>query len=378
MASAIHMIAGVVVCSGLAVGVLAQESERPAPSGPLPTYSLEATEITASPGDILTTRIFVRDWSINGEKLRSFQVTMDSATFATGQSGKIEPVAMGVPDNKENAFIDEKDPRHIHRGMHTIPAVDTSTSDYRWLSVLYDEQQSPLSPMDGTKYSCATLRLAVSNDASGTFKIGFTSSPDLTMLINPANEKIEGLQLEPLIVNVAPATQWLRIRSSEPAGGSVDPYLIGKNDKACRWNSIRLSSSGDASSLTTSDFEVVDGTSNPPQVKQVDADREQPGTVVLHLNRGIARGRWTKVVHKPSQSDVRIGCLPGDVNNDAVLNGQDVTALIEVLNGERQLSLAQTDLNGDSKTTTADLVGLVDAVATWPDAGVRIAPLSER
>lgn len=360
------------------------EIAEPLPEGPLPSISLEITEINGapipggprpefnlSPADVFTAKIFIRDWSINGEKLRSFQATLDPATFTSGQSGKIEPVNYGWGANAENAFIDETDPMYVHRGLHTIPAVDTSGADYRWLSVLFNTDESPLSPMDGTKFSCGTVHMRVSEDASGTFTLKLKNDPSLTMLINPNNDLIPHLQLEPLVLHVASSGEWLRIRSSSPPGGAVAPHLLGQGE-SCRWDSIQLISSGDASSLRVEEFEVADGTTNPPRVQRIEVDPQSPGAATLHLSRGITPGRWTKVVHKPSQSSTTVGCLPGDVNGDAVLNGRDVTALIEVLNGQRRMDTAQTDLNADGILTSADLAGLLDLVASGP-TGQRIA-----
>jgi hypothetical protein len=55
-----------------------------------------------------------------------------------------------------------------------------------------------------------------------------------------------------------------------------------------------------------------------------------------------------------------------------VLNGRDVSALIEVLNGQRRMDTAQTDLNADGALTSADLAGLLDLIASGP-TGQRIA-----
>jgi hypothetical protein len=229
--------------------------------------------------------------------------------------------------------------------------------------------------MDGTKYSCGTMHMRVSDDASGTFRIKLYDNPDLTMMINVNNEPIPFVQFEPLVLNVATAGEWLRIRSSSPASGSVAAQLLTKDQKACSWDFIRLTSAGQASSLKIEDFEVADGTGSPPRIGRIEMDPKNPGTAILRFTRGIAPGRWTKIIHKASQSSASIGCLPGDVNSDAVLNGRDVTALIEVLNGQRRLASEQTDLNGDGKTTTADLASLVDLLASGPavPTGTRIA-----
>jgi hypothetical protein len=242
---------------------------------------------------------------------------------------------------------------------------------------LFNEDESPVSAQDGTKFLCGNLRMRVTEDAAGTFTIGFLDDPDRTLLVDAKNEKIEPVQSVPLIVHISSPTQWLRIQTSVPENGAIDARLLSRKERYCHWDSVSLTSSGDAAELRPGDFEVIDGSENPPRIEKLEVGAESAGTAVLRLNHGIAEGRWTKIVHKPSQSAIQIGCLPGDVNNDAALDGRDVMNLIEVLNGARQLPPERTDLNSDNTTTAQDLVRLVDAVASHANAGVRITPLTD-
>jgi hypothetical protein len=379
MQRSIFLIVGTAASLALAAGVRAQ----------VPTYSLEATEVNGeplpkgptgkvsiTPGDVFTAKIFVRDWSPNGEKLRSYQVTLDSAGFDSGDSGRIEPVGYrAARSNPQNAFIDGSDPTYVHQGFHTLPSVDSTASNYRWLTVLFNDEESPVSAQDGKKYSCGAVRMVAADDAAGTFTIGFVTDPNFTLLATPDNELIGPVEFENLVVHVEPPTHWLRIQTSEPVSGAIDARMLRSGRESCRWNSVQVNSSGDASSLTRDDFEVQDKTRNPPKITRIEFAKNSAGAAILHLSDGIAKGQWTTIVHRPSGTYTRIGCLPGDVNNDTVVDGRDVLLLIDAFNGRTRLNERQSDINGDGATSAQDLVELVDALAHQSLGPTQLAPV---
>jgi len=109
----------------------------------VPTMSLEAVaingkslgddpkpQINASPGDIITAEVCIRDWSPNDEPLSGYQAALLPASFASGRSGLIEPVQYaalqkaGSP-NPANSFIDDDHPRFVHLGLKTLALADT-------------------------------------------------------------------------------------------------------------------------------------------------------------------------------------------------------------------------------------------------------------
>lgn len=334
-----------------------------------PMFSLEATEVNGAPladgassqirvgpGDIVTAQILLRDWSPDGQRLRSYQATLDPDSYASGDGGTIQPVALGEgPENPQNAFIDETHPRFIHRGKHIFPIVDVTSPGYRWMGVLFNEKDSMTSPQDGSKFYCGTVRLKVSADASGVFEMKITEDPTLTLIVDPSNTPIVGLATEPLLIDVVPAGDWLRIQESDPPNGAVDARAA--KGAACAWQSIRVSSTGDAAGLKREDFVVDDGTNQPPRIREM---QPNGSTVELIFDRGISPGRWTRVVHPASGSSARISCLPGDVNNDAVIDGRDVLALLETLNGRAKRPIYQTDINADGTLDARDLTRLID------------------
>ena len=111
-----------------------------------PTMSLEAVaidgkslgdgpkaQLDASPGDIITAEIYIRDWSPNGELLSGYQVALLPISFASGRRGSIEPVQYAAlqktgAENPDNFFIDDNHPprRPTTRLAATTAAKSTS------------------------------------------------------------------------------------------------------------------------------------------------------------------------------------------------------------------------------------------------------------
>jgi hypothetical protein len=124
---------------------------------------------------------------------------------------------------------------------------------------------------------------------------------------------------------------------------------------------VRLTSSGDAATVKKTDFKVEDGSDQPPQIRELTANGS---TVEVVLSRPMSPGRWTRITHVASGTAARLGCLPGDVNNDQVRDGRDIVALVETLNGPAGRPTYQADINGDGGFSGADLAKLIDLLET--------------
>ena len=344
-------------------------------SAQFPTLSLEVTElngkplldgtrarVTAVPGDQMLVKILLRDWSPNGERLRSYQATLDPATFASGTAGKVQPAAFGeATPNPENAFIDGNDPIYIHKGLHTLPLAESSTPDYHWITVLFEGDQGPISKQDGKKFSCGSLRIKVSDDAAGSFTIKLYEDAETTMILDPNNERILPLRFEPLVVNVLPASGWVRINASDPPSGAIDARDHRKSKGSKPWYTVRLTGFVSAEGLSVGEFSVNDGTSNPPRIAKLTVDGS---TANLLLDRPIQPGRWTTITHQGSATSVRINAKTGDVNNDGVFDAKDVLALIDALNKKMTLAAFQADVNNDGRVDGQDLARLINLLAS--------------
>ncbi len=104
----------------------------------VPTLSLEAiaingkslgdrpkVQINASPGDIITAEVYIRDWSPDGEALAGYQAALLPVSFSSGTKGFIEPVLYEVTqksgeENLENSFIQAVDSGALPGLAHTL------------------------------------------------------------------------------------------------------------------------------------------------------------------------------------------------------------------------------------------------------------------
>ena len=366
-----------VLCTGCIAALAAGAADAQTPKIPMPTYSVAASavndvqvpggtvsHVAVAPGDVITAKIMVRDWSPQGQKLRAYQVKIDSAGYTSGTSGTVQPVGYKqAADNEANAFIDKTDSTYVHKGLESIPLVDTASEGYRWLTVLLNAEEGPVSPQDGTKFSCGTVRLQASTDAAGTFKIGLVDHSGASGLLDPASLPIEPLAFEPLTVEIRLDARWLRIEGSEPASGSIDGRIIltpaGRSGRA--WDQVKLRFNGDATGLGADDFVADDGSTSPPGIVSVSADGSQ---AVVRFDRGIRPNAWTTVTHKASGSSVRLGLLPGDVNNDGRRDADDLVVLIQNINGGSSLSLVRCDLDGDGTVSSQDVLAVIDLLTS--------------
>ncbi len=190
-------------------------------AGQTATFSLEATAVNsvtipdgsvsrvgALPGDIITLHVQVRDWSDEGEQLYAYQAQVEPKTFASGSLGYIEPLNYAAKQettdaNKAACFIDRMIPEFVHAGIETLAITDSRSEGYRWASILLDEE-GPVSPQDGTRFYCGTLKLEVSNNALGTFVIDLMHGPGNSALSNGDGNAIKPINFEPLTIVVRP------------------------------------------------------------------------------------------------------------------------------------------------------------------------------
>ena len=179
------------VTIGCVVGFSAVPTAVGTPEKP-PTFSMEAAAINGVPidggprrddvrllpGDVLAVEVFLRNWSPAGEQLSAYQMQLEPMDFSSGPAGHIQPAAYAESRerneaNMANCMVDQSDPRWIYAGLQTITLVDTHTPGYRWMSVLVDPGDIIVCEQDDTKYYTGTVFMQVSDDARGTFTIGF-------------------------------------------------------------------------------------------------------------------------------------------------------------------------------------------------------------
>ncbi|MCH7871806.1 MAG: hypothetical protein IID33_08905 [Planctomycetes bacterium] len=216
-----------------------------------PTLSLQAVRIndvaitpsnsiTVKPGDTIMAEIFVSDWSPDGERLVAYQTVLSFDALVSGTSGSVLPLGWDRPltgaddigcitdndcpaefpscdaggffcvgpnhDPAQGVFIDPNRGDWVFFSSSSgspfpgLAVVDFAGPVIRYAALLInpgDAQTYALPP----KY-CATLRLEVSNDASGTF--GFEIDPPDSVLFDDRIIRILPLALIGLTIEIDP------------------------------------------------------------------------------------------------------------------------------------------------------------------------------
>lgn len=345
--------------------------------GQTPTFSLELVEVnsiplcgggvskmTVAPNDVLVAKVFLRDWSSNGEELRGYQAELNHGGFTSGTTGSIKPVGYQTTtvqgrQNLKNVLIDLTDPEYAHYGDQAIAFADSdhASPGYRWISVLF-RNGGPVSPQDGTKFYCGTLKLLVSEDAEGTFTLELSPGIDASTLRTPSADLIEPLELEPLTLVVTSGERPVWISSSSPPHGSVDAREPSSKSgqRHGSWRNLELAFSATPGPLRSADFTVEDGTTAPPRIASVEASGKK---VKLSFDRPITRGAWTTVSHTASGTRARIGHFPGDVNSDGHADPRDLRLLVDGLNRVVTLPTYRTDLDDSGAFGAGDVLQFI-------------------
>jgi hypothetical protein len=342
--------------------------------GQTPIYSIEAVAVNDIPipggptnhvamshGDVLTAKIFIRDWSPGGEKLRAYQITIDDASYATGEQGVVQPVDFQMnPEKDPNAFIDESDPQWVHHGHPTIPLTDSASLGYRWISVLLNPFGGPVSAQDGKKFSCGTVKLSPSPNAKGTFTIALVENGYITGLLSSDNEQILPIEYERLTVDVEPTPRWRRMLSSDPPDGAVDARnALKSGTTGGPWTTVRLVFNAESGSVTADDLAVQDGSPTPPRIQKVSTDGS---TLTVLFDRPIRPEAWTTITHKNSSTSTRIGRFPGDVDGDGKADTRDMLTLLDAVNGGHKLPDYRSDIDGNGTLGPGDVLRLLDVI----------------
>lgn len=332
----------------------------PIPGGPV-------NRITIAPGDPLTVKIFLRDWSVNGERLRSYQAEIDKASYSSGDSGTVQPVGFLVKRapgaDSEYAYVDRKDPQYVHAGLGGITIADVHNAPgYRWLNVLINRDEGPISPQDGTKFYCGTVHLEASEDAKGVFTIQFVEGPEYTGIRDPDNDALLPVSVEPLIVEVRPGWTRLMIVSTVPPDGAVDARepMDASRARAGGIKTVEITFTGSTAGVSAGDFSIEDGTDKPPKIRGLTAEASR---VRFSLDRDLHVGRWTRITYRPTGSVFKLGRLPGDVNNDGVSDSRDILALVESLNEQIALPLYRTDIDRNGEVGPEDVLRVIELVS---------------
>lgn len=365
---------------GCVVGLLATSAWAQAPTYSVEVAAVDGVPVTPTvnmievePGDEVTVEVFLRNWSVGGVPLKAYQFSFNPAGYTSGFSGNINPkdfatttnspVACGNtdtngPENTANAFININRPDFVHLGLNPFDAVGTRRCGYRYGSAV--QAAGPTSVLNVKKY-CGTLILKVSNDATGTFTL--TLDPDANTktflrsgFANDQPVSIPGLVIEPLTINVVPDIDY-DIIAAFPPNNAVDARqptnLDGSN--ATGITSVDLTFNKPAANLSPGDFTV---STNPPGgAPGILSVTPNGSKVTVTFNTFIPLQKWTTITHNDATpTNTRVGYLPGDVDNNRVVDPTDIWMLVQALDEVVILSVYQYDINRSNGLTPMDML----------------------
>ncbi len=154
----------------------------------------------------------------------------------------------------------------------------------------------------------------------------------------------------------------IAIVESTPPNNAIDARQPSSLTMGCMdspgFDSVLLTFDGDAEDVDVDDFEL----STVPQGGEPIIAAVQPDgmTAELFFETAIPVGYWTVITHITSGTSVRLGFLPGDVNNDRTASPVDILKLIDHLNGVESYAAYQTDIDRSGVTNPADILRVID------------------
>ncbi len=80
----------------------------------------------------------------------------------------------------------------------------------------------------------------------------------------------------------------------------------------------------------------------------------------LYLSEPIETAAWTTIHYLPTQQQIRLGYLPGDVNGDGTSSPVDILALIDSLNNVATRPIYSTDINRSAEAEPSDILREID------------------
>ncbi len=158
------------------------------------------------------------------------------------------------------------------------------------------------------------------------------------------------------------AEVWPGILESDPPDRAIDARqpLDRVTQTVQGWSEVTIKFPRELGGVASGDFAVSQTTAGAGpivvDVQPIDAER-----VRVVLDRPIDPGAWTTITHVPTETRVRLGFLPGDVNGDGTSAPVDILALVDFLNGVGpDLPVWSTDIDRSDLAAPADILQEVD------------------
>ncbi len=372
--------------------------------GQTPVISLEAESINGvaipggpvqsvnvNPGDVVELIFRARTWSGGGNSIRGYQFGVSYSDFVSGSSGNVLPADFHATTdpthvcpnqfpvgstNGNNFFVTPSRTDYLFFGATAFATVSTTGCDYFGAAATLG---TPVADSGGRKY-LGTIRLKVSNDATGTFTVKPKPNTDGTgsYLSNQNDMEFSSL-LEGVTLNAGTP---LILLSSLPSNGAIDarqPHPISSTNPLQGWNQVALNFSASAIGLSASSFEVSVVPAGGP-VPSIVSVAPNGNSALLTFSAPIPSGKWTRIRHVASDTDTCLGFLPGDVANDRTASPVDILKEIDHLNGVENYQVYQVDIDRSGTANPADILRVIDllngadAFLPWVNLSLPVNP----
>ncbi len=179
------------------------------------SHLINGNEIVVSiGGTTVTLEMRISNWAndlAGNSQLHGYQARLDSSGFTSGPFGSLSIASIPCTDDGDcfgdstcgtiipdycdffigsdhsAAHVDSNHPDYVYAGVEVYTGVNAVTDDIMLFSLTQFDADSPVDT--GGSYYAGTIKLDVSEDASGTFTIGFLSGPDSTLFISNNSEE---------------------------------------------------------------------------------------------------------------------------------------------------------------------------------------------
>ncbi len=176
------------------------------------------------------------------------------------------------------------------------------------------------------------------------------------------------------VFKIVPATSPVdrKFVGSDPPDGAIDARQPSDSDGSnpSGWETVVLTFDTGVPCLFADDFVVSEdgGDGIPPSIVAVTPVSDHH--LLVTFDRAVEPRAWTTLVHADSGVYVRLGFLPGDVNNDGITSAGDILDLIDALNGvgvERAIWSLDIDRSGVAGAgDVLQLIDLLNGVGVYP------------
>jgi len=148
-----------------------------------------------------------------------------------------------------------------------------------------------------------------------------------------------------------------------PPRGAIDArrHVAADGITPIGWNRVELTFNNALQCNPQDQFVISQdgGALAAPSIVSIDVSGSP--VVEVTLKRPIEPLAWTVLFHAESQSAVRLGSLPGDINGNGTSDSHDILALVAALGGKtKALSSWSGDINRSGEQTAHDLLETID------------------